>query len=119
VIYKNGISLLRYPDITNRLERLELDAVGISRQLGAFDVAIDSTVDRIETLEEGLSHMRRQLPTTEESLEGLVSRFDNLEDEVVKIGYQLSNDVDKLAKTVIPPKDIAKGVEVRCDEVRR
>src|SRR3954465_15298692 len=35
-----------------RLERLELDGVGIGRQLGAFDVAIDSTVDRIESLED-------------------------------------------------------------------
>jgi predicted nucleic acid-binding Zn-ribbon protein len=84
-----------------RLERLELDVVGIGRQLGAFDVAIDSTIDRIESLEDGFSHMRPQLFfTTEESLERLVSRFDNLEDEVVKIGYQLSNDVDKLAKTM-------------------
>src|SRR5271163_4694396 len=86
--------------IANRLERLELDVVGIGRQLGAFDVAIDSTVDRIESLEDGFSHMRPQLFATEESLEGLVSMFDSLENEVVKIGYQLSNDVDKLAKTV-------------------
>lgn len=86
--------------IANRLERLELDVVGIGRQLGAFDVAIDSTVDRIESLEDGFSHMRPQLFTTEESLEGLVSRFDGLEDEVVKIGYQLSNNVDKFAKAV-------------------
>jgi predicted nucleic acid-binding Zn-ribbon protein len=98
--------------IANRLKRLELDVVGIGRQLGAFNVAIDSTVDRIESLKEEFSHMRRQLSITEESLEGLVSRFDNLEDEVVKIGYQLSNDVDKLAKTVEnhPPERLSEKV---------
>lgn len=81
-------------DITNRLERLELEVVDIRRGLDALDDTVEITTDRIEALEHGISHLRRQAFATEESLQIMVSGFDNLENEVIKMGHQLSNNVE-------------------------
>lgn len=81
-------------DITNRLERLEFEVVDLRRGLNALDDTVETTADKVEALEHGISLLRRQAFTTEESLQEMVSGFDNLENEVIKMGHQLSNNVE-------------------------